>query len=340
MRRWAASLAVACLAAGALVPGHASAGTRADGDTMILYPAVSQVSFYDFGAADGQFVVHPQANGALYAGPTDASSGPVQVSPSGSAPRQVATDGENVVWVDGYNSVMRTSLSSGTTEQLATIDPAALVFSIAVSDENVVWAQGRNAGGSTFWDVVLRKPDGTQVTITDAAKASGWQPSVTGTTVAYRMWDAATQNFVPALYDIATGTTTTIPVDGVHVNVSNVIAGPSSVVWLQNSQDHRVAAVKRANLDGSGVTDIVASTSAFPPDQGFVDANDGYATYTTHVDGAAKVMIVPVSGGAPMRVSCDADAQSMPRIDAGGRVIWTQAGNLVTQSDPEVKVSC
>ncbi|GAB3151040.1 hypothetical protein GCM10027290_39440 [Micromonospora sonneratiae] len=309
-------------------------------------------------AAGGRYVVSqaPTAESgatSIWTGATDGGKAR-QLSPADERTHeQPATDGRTGVWtgtavVDGQLvvDVYQRALTGGPVTSLATVTGRNEDLSNPI-------VSGRTAAWTLFSydlfesDVVVRRPDGSTVNLTPEVGTQGSWASLHGDVLAYAqiVQDATGWHYNPVVWNLRTGTKTVIPVGTERVFVKDVVVTADAVYWVHDTGIDGISAIKRAALDGTGVTDVVTEASGLARVPA-LDANSRYVTFTSQpssqLTNAAlpKLYQVPVRGGAPVRFSCNRGDQGVHASDENRRVVWldgtTGYTNLVTRAQPAV----
>lgn len=126
------------------------------------------------------------------------------------------------------------------------------------------------------------------------------------------------------------------------VLTSPTLAG-GRLLWLQTAADPTSGrdAIRSGALDGSGVNDLLPADSSYSPAGMDFTATDQAVTFQHRGarpsggwSNAAlpKLYQLPVTGGAPVRVSCNRGTQFHPAADQGTRVVWLDATPAATTS--------
>ncbi|AUG80759.1 hypothetical protein CFP65_6090 [Kitasatospora sp. MMS16-BH015] len=314
--------------------------------------------------ADGRWVMANVAGGkgnsAVYTGSTAAAGTPLKLSPDdGRTHNSPATDGTTAAWLavgtdaqgkwgmsvlaaPTAGGPVRTLFSSANQEpggiQVSGGDVAFTVTDFATGHKRV---QLSRAGGPA---VELPLPDGHRPEgLTFKNGLLGWVES----------WAAgAGQVYAPTVYSVATGKVTARYVlgnadgSGKVMAESTLLAG-GRLLWTERQLDgeHR-ASVRSGAVDGSGTTSLLAADSPLATQLNSLVASDRAVTLvvgsttkpTAGWSNAAlpKLWQLPITGGAPVRVSCNRGSQEAPAAAQGSKLLWldSTAGrtDLVTRT--------
>ncbi|MGW6917720.1 M4 family metallopeptidase [Kitasatospora sp. NPDC054939] len=316
-------------------------------------PLLQDVSTPVGPAAGGGHWVSSNSDGqggtALYTGSTTVPGTPTRLSPpDGRIHGWPATDGRTAVWLaigpdsEGtwatevlarplsggqIRSLFKSSVASPTGVQVSGGD---IAFTVTDSTSDRTRAHLSRNGGPA---VELPLPDGhTLGTVTLRDGLLGWIESWTTA-------DAAVQ--APTIHSIADGRVTVqYPVSAPKGTQPPYLAAPAladgRLVWLDVPADRKGGtAIRSGAADGSGVTTLLAADAPHTPTGTLeVTVSDRAVTFqeqgpkpSTGWSNAAlpKLYQLPVTGGAPVRLSCNRGSQSAPAADQGTRVVWLDA---------------
>lgn len=181
------------------------------------------------------------------------------------------------------------------------------------------------------------------------------KPAVKDGRIAYihdGMFDGA-YGVAVEVYDIATGTTTPLGAPSSPEWISAPVVTASGVYWLIDTDytDDDFTTLRRADVDGSGVTDLIAEKGSNPVRAFGLTASDTAVTLTVYAsysqvfddynDSLAKLKQFTPKGAPLGRVSCSHGQQSNAAADTGSRVLWmdttTTDTDLVTRDHPAGK---
>ncbi|MFI6846211.1 MULTISPECIES: M4 family metallopeptidase [unclassified Kitasatospora] len=289
-----------------------------------------------------------QGGTALYTGSLTAPGTPTRLSPQDDRIHGwAATDGRSAVWVaigldstgTGATEVLTRSLSGGPVTSLfkssdqspgtVQISGGDIAFTVTGRDN------GRNLvrlsrDGAPPTDLPL--PEGHNLSsLTLRNGMLGWIESwTTGeTTVQAPTVFSIAAGRVTAQYEVSTPSGTDPP-----YLASPVLAG-GRLLWLAAPADRtRGVTIRSGALDGSGVTDLLPGNSPYTPTSMKITASDQAVTFqygagrpSSGWSNAAlpKLYQLPITGGTPVRVSCNRGTQFDPAADEGTRVVWQDA---------------
>ncbi|CAM5563218.1 hypothetical protein GCM10010329_70100 [Streptomyces spiroverticillatus] len=287
---------------------------------------------------------------SVWAGRTDGSGGaPKLISPNdGRYHTSPDTDGKTVVWVAvGANGseVLSRSLKGGPIRTIRTLP--SLAGAAHVSGDVVTW-QEENAERKprVAWvrgnDPTVHYADGDDATVTTAL------PTVSGTKLAYGKIYPTPDGYSEIsteILDLETGKKSLVPAKGGWIGIANPVLTGKHLYWLvDNIMDDSRQILRRANVDGTGMTDLIPETD----ERAYIwslDATDAAVTYTYFKPGQdlvnsslSKLIQVDPDGLNPARVSCSRGEQYGVAADTGKRVLWgdgtTGHTNLVTRDRP------
>ncbi|MFI6643387.1 M4 family metallopeptidase [Streptomyces sp. NPDC050504] len=292
---------------------------------------------------------------SLYVGRTDGRGTPKIVSPNdGRYHVHPDTDGTSVAWAAyGANGVdlLWRPLAGGPVRKLWS-SPRA-IGNVHVAGRTVVFQETGQSGlprvgWITVGDRAPRYADGGDSRVATAL------PTISGTKVAYaRTLDGANgeQHLTTEIRDLKTGTKTTLAPRGARSGLSSPTLNGRYLYWLVDDiEDDWRQGLRRAKLDGTGVTDLVPEQSENAYFQA-VDASD-QALNLTHWkprswgpvwvplanEHLTKVLQADLNGKNVQRVSCNRGDQIGAAADTGRRVVWldgtTGHTDLVTRNRP------
>ncbi|MEV7774558.1 M4 family metallopeptidase [Kitasatospora sp. NPDC086791] len=316
----------------------------------------------DPAAANGHWVVlgNGPAGTGLYTGTTDGRGKPVRLSPDdGRVHSLAATDGTTAVWIaqggaqggpakdvltaplNGQGPVR--SLLSSTSLGLDVPQVSGADIAFKVTD----YTTGRSRiqlvhGGST---VELPLPEGHDLSgLTLRDGLLGWVET----------WQDGTQQVsVPTVYSIAAGKVTAqytahAPAGSGPSTASSPRLAGGRLLWLDTPiAPTGRSTIRSAAVDGSGVVDLLPAGSPQAPRYTTLTVSDQAVTFQLKSDRPAggwtnaalpKLWQLPLTGGAPQRLSCDRGGQYAPAADRGTRVVWLDAtagrADLVVRDRP------
>ncbi|MFD5085194.1 M4 family metallopeptidase [Kitasatospora sp. NPDC058406] len=277
---------------------------------------------------------------SLYTGSVTAPGTRTRLSPpDGRIHLSPDTDGRTAVWQAigfGVTEVLARPLSGGPVRSVFN-SPDYGINGARISDGQIAvlvtsWADGRNRL------LVFRDgADPVDIPVAEGHRLSdlafkdgllGWIES----------WNAEGATFsAPTVYSLAAGRITaqypeSFPAGDRPGQLTSAQFAGGRLLWSRWAAppDLRVA-IRSGAADGSGVTDVVPADSPYAPTAGEFTASDRVVTYQR---GGAKpsggwtnaalpkLYQVPVTGGAPVRLSCNRGVQAYPAADRGTRVLW------------------
>ncbi|WP_431949915.1 M4 family metallopeptidase, partial [Actinacidiphila sp. bgisy167] len=295
---------------------------------------------------------------SMWAGRIDGKGKARRISPEdGRYHFSPVTDGKRVVWVavgDTFD-LMSAPVTGGPAKLLYRTSRS--IGSLSMDGDTVAWYENEDEGRTSLR--YLKGSDPTPHTIpqnrpdvaavTDFARAES--PSVKDGRIAYMVsgwWgdDNQQSRAVVDVYDTRTGTTSFgTPIR--TVGFSKPVATASGVYWLADSNvyDEGQAALRRSDLDGSHVEDVIPETSSALLGVSDLTASD--TAVTVEVSPLARTDVPYLntkqyqftSKGTPLgRVSCGAGRQTFAVAGTGNRVLWldttTTSFDLVTRARP------
>ncbi|MFF0746240.1 M4 family metallopeptidase [Streptomyces sp. NPDC004111] len=288
---------------------------------------------------------------SVYAGRTDGRGTATRISPNdGRYHVSPDTDGTTVVWVAvgaKGSEVLSRPLRGGPVRTVRST--AALAGAVHVSGTTVTWqeadAQGRPR--VAYLRGNEREPHFVDHGDADVVTAL---PTVSGGKLGYaKVFRNAEgyQDVSTEILDLATGKQTLLPAKGGMLGISSPVITGKHLYWLVDDiMDDNRQTLRRANLDGTGMTDIVPEDS----DRSYIwtlDATDQAVTYSYWKpvmgggwsnDNLPKLVQSDIDGRTAQRVSCNRGEQYGGAADTGTRVVWidgtTGHTNLVTRDRP------
>ncbi|MEU6341535.1 M4 family metallopeptidase [Streptomyces sp. NPDC046977] len=300
---------------------------------------------------------------AVWVGRTDGSGKPRQVSPDdGRSHLSPVTDGKRVVWVavgdlvspdDPYTrtyDILAAPVTGGKPKTL--FSTTAEISGLSVDGDTVAWSyreasSGRQRvfylkGGATVPRKVPLSREENQAA----------EPSVRDGRIAYiqdGLFDGV-YGVAVEVYDIAAGTTTMLGAPSQPEWISAPVVTASGVYWVIDTDytDDDFTTLRRADIDGSHVTDLIPEKSAHPVRAYGLTASDTAVTLTVYAswsqvfddynDSLAKLYQFTPQGAPLGRVSCSHGQQANAAADTGRRVLWldttTTDTDLVTRNRP------
>ncbi|MET9293700.1 M4 family metallopeptidase [Streptomyces sp. NPDC003077] len=341
-----------------IVPGWEPA-MGVDSDVLLervntAYPTVGAGGGWWVTAKSNENGTEPSS---IWAGRTDGTGAPQLISPNdGRIHDSPVTDGKTVVWV-AHNrrsaSILARPLTGGlvkTLWQSGRRGPSSL----AVEGDVVVFARHPSPGA---WHVeYLRMSNPKPVPINEEEDVITTSASLAHGRIAYvRVQRHETgRTYDTEVYDLKTGQRTRMGQLGQPTSLGQTAVNGKHVFWLVPTDDGSgsgIAAVRRADLDGTNVVDISPGDgpeALRPADLLATEDAVTVPTYTPVPDtGPApeyrnetlgKIWQLSVDGTQKGRVSCNRGEQVMPAVPGGRQVIWvdgtTGRTNLVTRTRP------
>ncbi|WP_307805037.1 M4 family metallopeptidase [Streptomyces sp. VRA16 Mangrove soil] len=340
-----------------IVPGWETA-LGIDTDTVLSKVNVSGTGV---GAGNGKYAVaRSNEDGSepysVWVGDTSGKGTPEQKSPNnGNYNVYPVTDGKNVAWVEyGASAANLHVRSVGTGVDKVVFGIGANVSGLALDGDILAYSvPDPYYGLQHIWYTNLKTGVTTQANQSYAVATT--MASVRDGKIAYaKMWyDAASDKYKLGVevLDTATGKTTLMPVDSNAVGIGQTTLTDDGVTWIEDDDmtDTGQAAVKRAALDGSGLTTLTPESGDNSLYAYSLTASDDAVTVTTLPpatswanDTLPKLYQVAADGkSAPQRMSCNRGDQVYAAADTGQRVLWldgtTGYTNLVKRERPAGK---
>ncbi|MFI5804231.1 M4 family metallopeptidase [Streptomyces sp. NPDC051561] len=288
---------------------------------------------------------------SVYAGRTDGKGPGTRISPNdGRYHVSPDTDGTTVVWVavgPQGSEVLSRPVRGGPVRSLRTT--ASQAGAVHVSGTTVTWQEADadrkpRVAYLRGNERVPRFADNGDADITTAL------PTLHGDKLAYaKLFRNAEgyQDISTEILDLSTGKQTLLPAKGGMLGISSPVITGKHLYWLVDDiMDDNRQTLRRANLDGTGMTDVVPEDS----DHSYIwtlDATDqalSYAYWKPRAGGGwandnlPKLVQSDVDGKNPQRVSCNRGEQYGGAADTGTRVVWidgtTGHTDLVTRERP------
>lgn len=289
---------------------------------------------------------------SVWVGNTSGKGTPEQKSPNnGNYNVYATTDGKNVAWAEyGATGVLFhvRPVGSGVDKVVGGI--GANVSGLVLNGDILAYTvPDPYYGLQHVWYTNIKTGETTQVNKSYAIATA--LPSVRDGKIAYaKMW-AEPDNYKLGVevFDTATGKTTLMPVDkDTTVGIGQTALTDDGVTWIEDDDitDTGQAAVKRAALDGSGLTTLTPESGDGSLYAYSLTASDDAVTVTSlppatwwDNDTLPKLyQVAPDGKGGAQRVSCNRGDQVYAASDTGQRVLWldgtTGFTNLVKRDRP------
>lgn len=299
---------------------------------------------------------------AVWVGRTDGRGRPRQVSPNdGRTHLSPVTDGRRVVWVavgdapgdDPYAhtyAVMSAPVKGGAPTTLYTTGSS--ISGLSVDGDTVAWSSRDETSGLDRVFYLRGGSTTPQQVPLGRDYNEALAPAVRDGHIAYvheGLFDGV-YGIAVEVYDTATGRTTQLGAPSQPEWFSTPVITASGVYWLIDTDytDDDLTTLRRANLDGSGVTDLIPEKGPDPVRAYGLTASDSAVTLTVYPsyaqlpsdlnDTLAKLYQYTPDGTPLGRVSCSRGQQSNAAADTGSRVVWmdttTTDTDLVTRQSP------
>ncbi|WP_087925243.1 M4 family metallopeptidase [Streptomyces albireticuli] len=291
---------------------------------------------------------------SIWAGRVDGTGEKKLISPNdGRYHTNPATDGKTVVWAargPGGVDVLSRPLAGGPVKKLW--HNRKDVHDLRVEGGTVAFAASVRPG-LPLRVAYLRPGDEAPTWMdTGGRRNATAMPSLVGGKLSYAKRTYAhlgRYSYSVHVRDLATGTTTVMPQLGKPIDMGPTALTSKHVYWLADETDDQGRrALRRANLDGTGVVDLSkeqAPDALYATD---LTASEEAVTVTSQVPASpggqpdnatlAKLWQFPADGAHRGRVSCNRGEQSAAVAAGGKRVIWIDAttgyGDLVTRGRP------
>ncbi|MCI3929652.1 M4 family metallopeptidase [Streptomyces sp. AN091965] len=286
---------------------------------------------------------------SVWAGRTDGKGTKKLISPNdGRYHVYPDTDGRTVAWVAyGPTSVevLSRPLTGGPVKKLWSA--GTTVANVHVSGQTVTWQESSPHGQQRV--AYLRKGEREPVFVDggryDVATAL---PTLSGDKLGYAkvyVDKDGHQQVSTEITDVRTGKHTLVPAKGAYLGIATPAINGTYLYWLVDdiADDNRMG-LRRANLDGTGLTDVIPESSATAYFWN-VDASDSAVTLTQwrpqrgwSNGNLTKLVQTDLDGKGLKRVSCNRGEQTGHAADTGKRVVWidgtTGRTDLVTRARP------
>ncbi|WP_344029420.1 M4 family metallopeptidase [Streptomyces luteireticuli] len=289
---------------------------------------------------------------SVWAGRLDGTGEKKLISPNdGRFHTDAVTDGKTVVWEAwrGYKSeVLARPLAGGPIKVLYSNSyHQAHVSSLHVEGKTVTFEAHRHRGGSRVVYLRMGETDPTEI-----RPGSGGQyhstndPSLRDGRIAFTSFQRGGSR--TEVLDVATGRRTVMGQLGKPLGTGRTAITGRYVYWLVwNDWQSGTTAVRRADLDGTGVVDISPDTGKDALRGVDLTASDDAVTLSAHTpdervrnETPAKLWQLSPDGANRGRMSCNRGEQSTPAATGptGRQVVWvdstTGSDDLVTRARP------
>ncbi|MEU3182966.1 M4 family metallopeptidase [Streptomyces sp. NPDC006923] len=291
----------------------------------------------------------------VFAGRTDGKGAPQQISDNnGYYNVYPVTDGKRVVWA-AYGpmgvSIMSRPISGGVPKTLFT-SYYYDIQNLRVSGDTVAFELLDDYG---IWHVNYLRDGDKLPKAVDADPDSHWitdsrLPTLKNGKLAYaRSYadDSGRTTIGVELLDVKTGKVTRVGEAGAPYSIGQPVLTPKSVYWIidETAYDDNHTAVRRADLLGKNVVDVLPESAADAVWAMDMTASDDTLTLTTLLPDTAyrnetspKLQQYGLDGEPLGRVSCNRGLQMFAASDTGRRVVWidgtTSDTDLVTRARP------
>ncbi|MGW3244136.1 M4 family metallopeptidase [Streptomyces sp. NPDC001070] len=341
-----------------------------DSDVLLgrLGTLMSYVGTGNSPAAGGDWWAAPKSSAdgtepyAVWTGRTDGKGKAHRISPvDGRSHLSPVTDGKRVVWVAVGDvpgddpwvhtyDILSAPVGGGAVKTL--YSTTSEISGLSVDGDTVAWSR-RDEATSLQRVLYLKGGDTTprQVPLgRDYNQAV--EPAVKDGRIAYihdGMFDG-TYGVAVEVFDTGTGKTTTLGAPSQPEWISTPVITAAGVYWLIDTDytDDDFTTLRRASLDGSAVTDLIAEKGPRPVRAFGLTASDTAVTLTVYAsfsqvfddynDSLAKLWQFTPQGTPLGRVSCSKGQQSNAAAGTGSRVLWmdttTTDTDLVTRARP------
>ncbi|MFD7662755.1 M4 family metallopeptidase [Streptomyces sp. NPDC059788] len=285
---------------------------------------------------------------SVWAGPADGSGRQKLMSPNdGRYHVHPATDGRTVVWM-AYNrrsvDVLARPIAGGPVKKLWSARRGAADLRVE-GDVVVFGAQSRPGLESVRY---VRLSDPTVRKVDDEQGLRTKYPSLANGRIAYGTIrrDDTGRVFGVETLDLKTGKRTRMGQLGTPTRLGPTAITGKHVFWLVPADDDSGrTALRRADLDGTGVTDLSPGEgpdALIGSDLVATDAAVTVAAATPDTvyrnETLSKLWQFPADGGQRGRVSCNRGEQAWPATPGGRQVVWvdgtTGYTDLVTRTRP------
>ncbi|WKU42937.1 M4 family metallopeptidase [Streptomyces sp. VNUA116] len=284
---------------------------------------------------------------SVWAGRTDGTGAPRLISPNdGRYHTGAATDGKTVVWKASTRNraleILARPLAGGPIKKLFTFSPyRTSITSIHVEGKVVAFTLHRYRVGSRV--VYLRMGETDPVFIEPSGSGGPYagtrDPSLSNGRIAFSAFRRDTRDI--EVLDVATGKRTVMQQLGKPLSLGATAITGTHVYWLAgHDPEYAVYAVRRANLDGTGVVDISPAAGKDALRGTALTATDEAVTVSARTpdEKIQRLWQLSPDGSRLGRVTCNRGEQLGFASAGGKQVVWidptTGYNDLVTRSRP------
>ncbi|WP_437437921.1 M4 family metallopeptidase [Streptomyces olivoreticuli] len=287
---------------------------------------------------------------SVWAGRLDGTGEKKLISPNdGRYHVNPATDGKTVVWqAYGRRSVtiLARPIAGGPVKTLWSSRRGA--NEVRVEGDVVVLETAPSPSRRHVAYMRLSDPTRTPVQVSEEPGFTTGFPSISHGRIAYAKFSRGSRvrTYATEVFDLATGKRTPMPQLGTPAGIGGTAINGSSVFWLaEEDQATNRAAVRRANLDGTGVVDISPASGPGALPAYDLSASEDAVTVTAGLPGGrnsnealTKLWQLSADGTYRGRVSCNRGEQLSAAATGGKQVVWIDAttgySDLVTRTRP------
>ncbi|MCX4458277.1 M4 family metallopeptidase [Streptomyces sp. NBC_01340] len=291
---------------------------------------------------------------SVWVGRTNGRGKPRQVSPDdGRSHLSPVTDGKRVVWVavgdispeDPYShtyDILSAPIDGGAPKTL--YSTSSQMSGLSLDGDTVAWSARDGQTGLQRVSYLKGSRTTPQLVPLGRDYNEALMPAVKDGRIAYvheGLFDGS-YGVVVEVYDIRSGKTTALGVPSEPEWISAPVVTASGVYWLLDTDyaDDDFTTLRRADLDGSGLTDLIPEKGPSPVRAYGLAATDTAITLTEYAsysqvfddynDYLAKLYQYTPQGAPLGRVSCSVGQQSNAAADTGNRVLWMDTSTTDT----------
>ncbi|MBB5120194.1 M4 family metallopeptidase [Streptomyces eurocidicus] len=283
---------------------------------------------------------------SVWAGRVDGTGAPRRISPNdGRYHTRPATDGKTVVWKSTRGSrnpeVLARPLAGGPVKKLFSTDSyRADITSLHVEGKVVTFAFHPLRGGSRVVYLRMGETDPVYIEPSAGGRAAGTgAPSLSNGRIAFSHFGRGKHDI--EVLDVATGHRTVMRQLGTPLSAGHTAITGTYVYWLATEDpEYARTAVRRANLDGTGVVDISPAMGKDALHGMFLTASDEAVTVAAQTpdDKLSRLWQLSPDGARLGRVSCNRGEQTTYASAGGKQVVWvdrtTGYNDLVVRNRP------